>query len=113
MTGGFAVILGEVGDNFAAGMTGGMAFIYNPDDNLSDVINTGSVVWQRIETEHWFGFLYSLIKKHVEETDSKYAKKILDEWEFTKENFYQICPKEMLDKLDKPISLKEPERKAV
>jgi glutamate synthase (NADPH/NADH) large chain len=113
MTGGCAVILGEVGDNFAAGMTGGMAFIYNLNNNLSDVINPGSVVWQRIETEYWFNFLYSLIQRHVEETGSNYAKKILDDWTLSKESFYQICPKEMLDKLDNPISLKEPEKKAV
>ena len=113
MTGGCAVILGEVGDNFAAGMTGGMAFIYNPDNNLSDVINSGSVVWQRVETEYWSEFLHSLIQKHVEETSSNYAKKILDDWALSKESFYQICPKEMLDKLDNPISSKEPEKKAV
>jgi len=113
MTGGYAVILGELGDNFAAGMTGGMAFVYNPEDNLSDVINSASVVWQRIETKYWNDFLYSLIQKHIEETHSDYAKKILDDWELAKEQFYQICPKEMLDKLDNPISLREPEKKAV
>ncbi len=113
MTGGYAVILGELGDNFAAGMTGGMAFVYNPEDNLSDVINSASVVWQRIETKYWDDFLYSLIQKHIEETHSDYAKKILDDWELAKEQFYQICPKEMLDKLDNPISLREPEKKAV
>ena len=113
MTGGCSVILGELGDNFAAGMTGGMAFVYNPEDNLSDVINPASVVWQRIETKYWDDFLYSLVQKHIEETHSDYAKKILDDWELAKEQFYQICPKEMLDKLDNPISLREPEKKAV
>ena len=113
MTGGCSVILGEVGDNFAAGMTGGMAFVYNPEGNLSDVINPNSVVWQRIETQYWFDFLYSLIHKHVEETDSEYAKKILSDWELEKESFYQICPNEMLGKLENPISFKEPEKKAV
>ena len=113
MTGGCSVILGELGDNFAAGMTGGMAFVYNPEDNLSDVINSASVVWQRIETKYWDDFLYSLIQRHIEETHSDYAKKILDDWELAKEQFYQICPKEMLDKLDNPISLREPEKKAV
>lgn len=113
MTGGCSVILGELGDNFAAGMTGGMAFVYNPEDNLSDVINSASVVWQRIETKYWDDILYSLIQKHIEETHSDYAKKILDDWELAKEQFYQICPKEMLDKLDNPISLREPEKQAV
>ena len=113
MTGGCSVILGELGDNFAAGMTGGMAFVYNPEDNLSDVINSASVVWQRIKTKYWDDFLYSLIQRHIEETHSDYAKKILNDWELAKEQFYQICPKEMLDKLDNPISLREPEKKAV
>ncbi len=113
MTGGCAVILGEVGDNFAAGMTGGMAFVYDPKDNLGNVINQSSVIWQRVETQHWSDFLRSTIEKHVEETASEHAKKILYDWDLSKKDFYQICPKEMLDKLEHPISLKELEKKAV
>ena len=52
MTGGNVVILGEVGDNFAAGMTGGMAFIYDPYSNFEKYVNSDSVVWQKIETEY-------------------------------------------------------------
>ena len=48
MTGGTVVILGRIGDNFAAGMTGGMAFVYDADDRFDDHINPDSVVWQRI-----------------------------------------------------------------
>ncbi|HSR70989.1 MAG TPA: glutamate synthase large subunit, partial [Kiloniellales bacterium] len=55
MTGGIAVILGPVGFNFAAGMTGGMAFVYDPEDRLSERINPTSVIYQRIETAHWEG----------------------------------------------------------
>jgi len=113
MTGGCAVILGEVGDNFAAGMTGGMAFVYDPKDNLGNVINQSSVIWQRVETQYWSDFLRSTIERHVEETASEYAKKILYDWDLSKKDFYQICPKEMLDKLEHPISLKELEKKAV
>ena len=53
MTGGTAVILGPVGDNFAAGMTGGMAFVYDPDDELRHRINDDSVVWRRIASRYW------------------------------------------------------------
>ena len=113
MTGGCSVILGEVGDNFAAGMTGGMAFVYDPKDNLENVINPNSVIWQKVETKYWLDFLYILLEKHAEETASEYAKKILFDWELSKKDFYQICPKEMIGKLDHPISLKEPEKKAV
>ena len=48
MTGGTAVILGAVGDNFGAGMTGGMAFVYDPDDTFQRAVNPDSVIWQRL-----------------------------------------------------------------
>ena len=56
MTGGTAVILGEVGDNFGAGMTGGMAFIYNKSGDFDKKVNPESVVWQSIENEYWSNF---------------------------------------------------------
>jgi glutamate synthase (NADPH) large chain len=90
-----------------------MAFVYDPKDNLGNVINQSSVIWQRVETQHWSDFLRSTIEKHVEETASEHAKKILYDWDLSKKDFYQICPKEMLDKLEHPISLKELEKKAV
>merc|ERR1712127_653955 len=52
MTGGTVVILGNVGDNFAAGMTGGMAFIYDKSHEFEKKVNPESVVWQNIETEY-------------------------------------------------------------
>ena len=53
MTGGTAVILGAVGVNFAAGMTGGMAFVYDPDDAFALKVNPETVTWQRIDHPHW------------------------------------------------------------
>jgi glutamate synthase (NADPH/NADH) large chain len=50
MTGGTVVILGKVGDNFAAGMTGGMAFIYDPNQEIENYVNPNSVIWQALET---------------------------------------------------------------
>ena len=57
MTGGTVVILGKVGDNFAAGMTGGMAFIYDPFSDFEKYVNPDSVIWQKIETEYWIKYL--------------------------------------------------------
>jgi glutamate synthase (NADPH) large chain len=57
--------------------------------------------------------LKELIEKHVEMTSSDYAKKIIYNWSENKKDFYQICPKEMLDKLENPITFKELEKKAV
>ena len=106
MTGGSVVILGKVGDNFAAGMTGGMAFIYDPNKEFENYVNPNSVIWQSVETEYWINFLKQLIQEHLIETESEVAKKILDNFHTEIKNFKQVCPKEMLDKLTNPIQLK-------
>jgi len=106
MTGGDIIILGDVGDNFAAGMTGGMAFVYDVNQNFDKKVNPESVIWQKPETEFWKNYLKNLIEEHVKETNSIYAKKILDNFDVELGKFYQVCPKEMLDKLENPITLK-------
>jgi len=105
MTGGNVVILGEVGDNFAAGMTGGMVFVYDANNNFEKKVNPESVIWQRPETDYWINFLKNLILNHSNETDSIFAKNLINNFDNEIENFFQVCPKEMLDKLDNPISL--------
>ena len=107
MTGGKVVILGNVGDNFAAGMTGGMAFIYDPEHKFENYVNPQSVIWQEIETDYWKKYLKDLINQFNIETKSKIAQKILHNYDRELKNFIQVCPIEMLDKLDNPISLKE------
>ena len=104
MTGGNIIILGDVGDNFGAGMTGGMAFIYDKDDNFEKKVNPETVIWQRVETEFWKSFLKDLVLRHFEETDSKVSEQIIKNFSKEIDNFYQICPKEMLNKLKNPIS---------
>ena len=106
MTGGTVVILGDVGDNFAAGMTGGMAFIYDKSRELEKKINPDSVIWQSVETDYWINFLMKLVKDHFEETGSETSKKIISNFSEEVKNFVQVCPKEMLNKLKNPISLK-------
>ena len=106
MTGGTVVVLGDVGDNFAAGMTGGMAFIYDKSRELEKKINPESVVWQSVETDYWINFLMKLLKEHFEETESKITKKIINNFNEEVKKFIQVCPKEMLNKLKNPISFK-------
>jgi glutamate synthase (NADPH/NADH) large chain len=106
MTGGTVVILGEVGDNFAAGMTGGMAFIYDRNKEFEKKVNPESVVWQNLETDYWKNFLKGLVIEHVNETGSNLSKQIIENFGEELNNFAQVCPKEMLDKLGNPISLK-------
>jgi glutamate synthase (NADPH/NADH) large chain len=107
MTGGTVVILGNVGDNFAAGMTGGMAFVYDASNDFNKKVNSESVVWQKVETEFWSNYLKELINEHSRETNSELSKKIINNFNEEIENFIQVCPKEMLDKLSNPITLKK------
>jgi len=104
MTGGTIVILGKTGDNFAAGMTGGMAFIYDLKGEFEKRVNSETVVWQRPETKYWISHLKNLITEHYKETDSMLSKKILSNFENEINNFFQVCPKEMINKLENPIS---------
>ena len=112
MTGGTAIILGEVGDNFGAGMTGGMAFVYDEKNNFANFANPASIIWQEVETDHWKDFLKNNLTTFVKETNSKIAQKILSDFDNELKKFKQICPIEMLDKLENPISLKSSVKKA-
>ena len=107
MTGGNIIILGDIGDNFGAGMTGGMAFIYDPENQFDKKANPESVVWQTPETKFWIEHLRKLIQEHAIETNSTISKKIVENFENEINNFVQVCPKEMLDKLENPISNKK------
>jgi glutamate synthase (NADPH/NADH) large chain len=103
MTGGTAVILGRVGDNFAAGMTGGMAFVYDDEGVLDERINGDSVVAARIASAHWEDTLRALVAEHARETQSAFAAALLTDWDLLVGRFRQIVPKEMLGRLDHPL----------
>jgi glutamate synthase (NADPH/NADH) large chain len=107
MTGGTVVILGNIGDNFGAGMTGGMAFVYDETNEFENYINPSSVVWQIPETDYWKNYLKELINEHYKETESTIAFKILKNYAKEVKKFKQVCPKEMYDKLANPISFKK------
>jgi glutamate synthase (NADPH/NADH) large chain len=103
MTGGTAVILGHVGDNFGAGMSGGMAFVYDALDDFSDHVNRDSVVVNRLASAHWESVVHGLIEEHARETGSKWSAGLLAEWDRTRERLWQVCPKEMVSRLAHPL----------
>jgi glutamate synthase (NADPH/NADH) large chain len=103
MTGGTVAILGPIGDNFGAGMSGGMAFVYDEEGRLPDVVNPDSVLWTRLASKHWEGVLKGLIAEHVRRTASPHAAALLASWADARGRFWQICPKEMLPRLAHPL----------
>ncbi len=104
MTGGTAVILGKVGDNFGAGMTGGMAYIFDEDGMFEKAVNPDSVIWQRFDAEHYEEECKDLIRRHAAQTGSEFSKKLLAEWDLERGKFWQVIPKEMLSRLDVPLT---------
>ena len=112
MTGGVAVILGRVGDNFGAGMTGGMAYVYDPDNVFEQFVNPDSILWQRLDSAHWEHELKRLVSAHMSETQSALAARLLNAWDLELGKFWQICPKEMLPHLSHPLSDQEERARA-
>jgi glutamate synthase (NADPH) large chain len=104
MTGGIAAILGKVGENFGAGMTGGMAFVLDEDDSFARHANPESIIWQRLASAHWEARLKALIAEHAVATASEWANALLDDWQIWRDRFWQVCPKEMLTRLERPLN---------
>ena len=104
MTGGTAVILGHVGENFGAGMTGGMAFVLDERGEFERRANPDSIVWQRLASATWEARLKALVEAHATATESKWARTVLADWDRWSQAFWQVCPKEMLSRLDAPLT---------
>ena len=92
MTGGRVVILGEVGKNFAAGMSGGIAYIYDKHSKLKPRINTQMVDLDSIEEQKESNEVKNMIKKYVTYTNSNEAKEILKNWDNEVSKFIKIMP---------------------
>ena len=110
MTGGTVVVLGETGRNFAAGMSGGIAYVYDPDRRFADRCNLAMVglekvlstaqqlqtvepaIWHRGECDEII--LKGLIEKHFKYTGSERARAILDDWERSRDQFVKVFPGE-------------------
>ncbi|WP_448274175.1 GltB/FmdC/FwdC-like GXGXG domain-containing protein [Nostoc sp. DSM 114160] len=92
MTGGVIVVLGKVGRNVAAGMTGGLAYFLDEDDSFRELVNPEIVKIQRVITEVGAKQLQELIQNHAERTGSPKAKKILQNWQEFLPKFWQLVP---------------------
>jgi len=97
MTGGVVVILGDTGINFGAGMTGGVAFVYDPKSRFYDKMNQELIKAVRIDTdfeEEGKQYLKKILKQFHNETESKQARCILDNFRQEVRNFWMVVPKD-------------------
>jgi glutamate synthase (NADPH/NADH) large chain len=93
MTGGRALILGKTGRNFAAGMSGGIAWVYDSDNSFLENCNTEMVDLDPLSPKDEEEIL-SLLKRHVQLTQSQVAKYIIDDWAQQSSSFIKVFPKE-------------------
>ena len=106
MTGGTVVVLGNTGQNFAAGMSGGVAYVYDEDGLFSKRCNPSMVALEKVETKEAQAkgaqhlnqpdevTLKTLIEKHLKYTESPRAKFILDNWDKARTQFIKVMPNE-------------------
>ncbi|MEQ8785077.1 MAG: glutamate synthase large subunit [Pirellulaceae bacterium] len=94
MTGGRVVILGETGRNFAAGMSGGIAYVWDRDGDFNVKCNLGLVDLDRVETDDDVQELLEMIKQHHTYTGSKVAEHVLEQWPEVLPQFIKVMPRD-------------------
>ena len=94
MTGGKVIVLGTTGRNFAAGMSGGIAYVYDPENKfVNGLCNTETIEFEEI-SEEVAAELKATIEKHVLYTDSKRGAELLANWDRSLNNFVKVMPTE-------------------
>lgn len=93
MTGGRVVILGRTGRNFAAGMSGGVAYVYDPDGELPANLNSEMVELETLDEDD-ADWLHDTIQVHVDATDSAVGQRILSDWSGQQRHFVKVMPRD-------------------
>ena len=86
------VCLGETGRNFAAGMSGGIAYVYDPESKFPARCNMGLVGLEGIESEDEKEEVFSYIQEHVAATGSSVGQAMLENWDESCKNFVKVFP---------------------
>ncbi|EGL83965.1 ferredoxin-dependent glutamate synthase [Caldalkalibacillus thermarum TA2.A1] len=94
MTGGRVVILGPTGKNFAAGMSGGIAYVLDENNTFKARCNTELIEFETLQDPEEIKEVKTMIEKHVYYTGSEHAKKILKQWDLVVSNFVKVIPKD-------------------
>ena len=110
MTGGKVVVLGKTGRNFAAGMSGGIAYIYDPENKFKNgLCNTETIEFETVEGQE-ADELKHLIERHVQYTNSTKGSELLSDWNTSLENFVKVMPteyKKALERLKSGVQMVE------
>ncbi len=107
MTGGRVVVIGKVGRNFAAGMSGGVAYLWDPNKVAEKYINHGMVDVEYLIYDEDIAEVYNMVQKHFDYTGSKRAEYVVKNWSTEKDNFWKIIPDEYRKALAKLAQEKE------
>jgi glutamate synthase (ferredoxin) len=94
MTGGRVVVLGRAGRNFAAGMSGGLAYVLDVDGDFERRCNRGMVDLEPLDQADDIALVRDLIRRHIEATGSSYAARLLARWVDIRPRFVRIVPKD-------------------
>ncbi len=94
MTGGRVVVLGHTGRNFAAGMSGGIAYVYDLNGNFRELVNTEMVDVEPLASEQEIATVRKMIQGHVAYTDSELGERILNDWEHYLPKFVRVVPRD-------------------
>jgi len=92
MTGGVVVVIGQTGRNFAAGMSGGMAFVFDQDSEFRRRCNTDMVELESMVDESDIWLVHGMLEDHVRFTRSAVASRLLDNWELMVPKFVKVMP---------------------
>ena len=92
MTGGRVVVLGPTGRNFAAGMSGGIAYVFDPDQKLLINCNLELVELEKVEAADDIDELKTLMQNHQKYTGSETARRVLSDWDTNLASFVKVMP---------------------
>ena len=95
MTGGVVVVLGPTGRNFAAGMSGGVAFVLDEEEVFEKLCNMDMVSLEAVESAEDMALLRGIVERHLKWTESAVAERVLESGEEILPRFVKVMPKDL------------------
>jgi glutamate synthase (NADPH/NADH) large chain len=106
MTRGLVVVLGKTGRNFAAGMSGGLAYVLDEDGSFAGKCNMGMVELHSLDQQNEIAQVHALLVRHHQYTGSTVAQRVLDDWDNYIGKFVKVMPTEYRQVLERQLNMK-------